>query len=113
MAPTGAETQDKSTGEVVSDLVELVRDYAKQETVDPLKAIGRFLLWGVVGAVLLSVGLIFGALALVRALQVETGTRLTGSWDFVPYLAALVVSAAVAGLSIRAITKPNRESEPS
>ena len=47
MAPTGAERQqDKGTGEVIGDLWQLVRDYAKQETIDPLKSIGRFLGFG-------------------------------------------------------------------
>lgn len=109
MAPTGAEkTEDKGPGEVVNDLWQLVRDYAKQETVDPLKSIGRFLLWGVIGSVLLSLGILFGALALLRGLQTETGSSLTGSWNWVPYVATVVVTALIAALAVRAITKPNR-----
>lgn len=108
MAPRGANDQQKGTGEVVSDLWQLVRDYAKQETIDPLKSIGRFLGWGLAGAVLLSVGLVFGVLAILRALQQETGAHLTGSWNFVPYVVALLFSAVVAALAARSITKPNR-----
>ncbi len=114
MAPPGADkANDPSTGEVVSDLWQLVRDYAKQETIDPLKVIGRFLLWGVIGAVLLSLGLLFGSLALLRGLQGETGTRLTGSLNVVPYAVTFVVMGVVTALSLRAVTKPNRETRSS
>jgi hypothetical protein len=114
VAPRGADkASDPSTGEVVSDLWQLVRDYAKQETIDPLKTIGRFLLWGVLGAVLLSLGMLFGSLALLRGLQVETGTRFTGSLNVVPYAITFLVMVAVTGLSVRAVTKPNRETKAS
>lgn len=109
MAPLGAKDQQKSTGEVVGDLWELVRDYAKQETIDPLRSIGNFLKWGIPGAILLTVGLTYGVLALVRVLQQETGAHLSGSWNLVPYLAALLFVVVVLALCVRAITKPNRE----
>lgn len=111
MAPTGAKQEEKSTGEVVADLWQLVRDYAKQETVDPLKSIGRLLKFGIPGALLLSLGVVFAALAILRGLQTETGAHLTGSYTWVPYLVALVVSALIVGLSVRAISKPNKTSE--
>lgn len=110
MAPTGAK-EEKSTGEVVADLWQLVRDYAKQETVDPLKAIGRLLKFGVPGALLLSLGVVFAALAILRGLQTETGAHLTGSYTWVPYLVALLVSAVIIALSVRAISKTDTTSE--
>lgn len=111
MAPQGAKAQQKSTTEVAGDLWQLVRDYAKQETIDPLKSIGRFLAFGLAGALLLAVGLVFGVLAILRVLQTQTGDHLDGNLSFVPYLVALVFSLVVAGLSVRAITKPNRTEE--
>lgn len=109
MAPNGAKQgQDKGTGEVISDLWQLVRDYAKQETIDPLKSIGRFVGYGLGGAVALGLGTIFTVLAVLRGLQAETGSTLTGSWDWVPYLVAFVITAVVVGLAVRAITKPNK-----
>lgn len=112
MAPNGAVKQeDKGTGEVIADLWQLVRDYAKQETVDPLKSIGRFLGFGMAGALLLGLGVVFAALAILRGLQTETGNHLTGSLTWVPYLVAFVVSAIIVGLAVRAITKPNKVSE--
>ncbi len=79
------------------DLKDLVVAYAKQETLDPLKALGRFLAFGVVGAVLLSVGTVLGALAIVRAIQTETAPHLTGDLSWVPYAGGILFGLAVAG----------------
>ena len=111
MAPNGAKVEEKGTGDAVADVWQLVRDYAKQETIDPLKSIGRFLGWGIPGAVFLGLGLLFATLAILRGLQTETGAHLTGSLDVVPYVVAFVVTALVAALAARAITKPNRKRE--
>lgn len=108
MAPQGAKNQQKGTGEAVGDLWHLVRDYAKQETIDPLKSILGFLKWGLPGAILLTTGIGFGSLAILRALQNETGDDLTGKWDVVPYVAAFLFVVVVVALCARAITKPNR-----
>lgn len=112
MAPTGAgQSSSKSTGEMLTDLWELIRDYAKQETIDPLRSIGRFLMWGLPGAILLTLGLLFGSLAILRGLQTETGAHLTGSWDYVPHIGALLFAALGAGLSTMAIKRPFKNSE--
>ncbi|HEX2576974.1 MAG TPA: hypothetical protein VHK88_11545, partial [Aquihabitans sp.] len=76
--------------------------------IDPLKSIGRFLGYGLAGAVALSLGILFAVLAILRGLQSETGDHLNGSWTWVPYAVALVVSLAVVGLAVWAISKPNR-----
>ena len=112
MAPPGAsQTQQKDTGEILTDLWELIKSYAKQETVDPLKSIGRFLMWGLPGAILLTLGLLFGSLAILRGLQTETDAHLTGSWDYVPHLAAFVFALVGAGLSAAAIKRPFKDDE--
>ncbi len=109
MAPTGAKhKQDQGPAEIVGDIWQLIRDYAKQETLEPLKAIGSFLKWGLPGAVLLSMGLLFGTLAILRGLQTETGQHLTGSWTWLPYAAALLFAALTAALAAMAIRKPAR-----
>lgn len=84
-------------------LVELVRDYAKQETLDPLKRLGRYLGLGVAGAVLIGLGVVFLAMAGLRALQTETGSTFTGSWSWAPYLIVVVGMGAVAGAMAAAI----------
>lgn len=112
MAPIGArKTEEKGTSEVVADLWQLVRDYAKQETIDPLKSIGRFIGYGLGGAAALGLGTIFAILAVLRALQTETGSKLTGSLDWVPYLVAFLLSLVVVVVAVRAISKLNRAAE--
>ncbi len=86
----------------VTDLWELVKAYAKQETLGPLKGIGRSLAFGIAGSVVLSVGLVLLALALLRALQTETGTTFTGSWSWAPYLLTLAGVAVVIVLALAA-----------
>jgi len=97
--------------EVITDLWQLIRDYAKQETIDPLKMLGAFLGWGLLGAVALCLGLGFGALAIIRALQTHTGLHLTGSLNWVPYLAGLLFTAGSAGLAVWFIKRPFRHEE--
>ena len=97
--------------EVANDLRLLVRDYAKQETIDPIKMLGSFLGWGLGGAVALCLGLGFGALAIIRALQTETGLHLTGSLNWVPYLVGLLFTAASTALAVWFIKRPFRHEE--
>lgn len=79
--------------------------YVKQETLDPLKALGRFVAFGLAGAVLLSIGLVLLAVALLRALQGETGTTLTGNLSWVPYGCVAVVSLLVISLALWRIAR--------
>ena len=82
------------------DFVQLVVDYAKQETLEPLKGLGRFLAFGVAGSVLLAAGGVLLLLAALRALQTETGSTFGGNLNWLPYVItaalALVVIAAAA-----------------
>ena len=88
--PQPAKAEEKGTGEVISDLVDLLKTYARQETVDPLKGLGRFvgfgagasLCWGIAGTLL--------TLGVLRVLQIETRDLFDGNWCWVPYIAALV-----------------------
>ncbi len=101
MAPEPRKPQKQGLGE----LFDLVKDYARQETLDPLKGAGRWLGFGVLGSVLLMIGGISLTLATLRFLQEETGTALTGNLSWLPYLITLgVVSVAIGALAWR-ITK--------
>ena len=81
------------------ELVQLVVDYAKQETLGPLKGLGRFLAFGLVGSIFLAVGLSVLLLAGLRALQTETGTTFAGNLTWIPYLAVAGAAVVVAGLA--------------
>jgi len=104
-----ARNDEQSITEVFGDLKELTIAYAKQETVDPLKGLGRFIGFGVAGSICLSIGVILLAIAILRALQTQTGAHLGGNLSWLPYLAAFAWCALWIGLSIYAISKDARE----
>ncbi len=72
------------TGTQVGELKDLVVGYAKQETVDPLRTLGRYLGFGLAGSVVMGTGLALLLLALLRGLQ-ETG-EFDGTFSWAPYL---------------------------
>jgi hypothetical protein len=87
---------------------DLLVAYVRQETLDPLKSLGRFLAYGVIGAVLLSLGGVLFALGIVRAVQTETGAHLQGNWSWVPYFGGLIFAAVVVVIAATRITKVPR-----
>jgi uncharacterized membrane protein YidH (DUF202 family) len=103
-----SEPQTKSIPEVSSELWELTKDYARQETVDPLKGIGRYLAFGAAGAVLIGFGVVLLMLAALRALQTQTGNALDGNLSWLPYAIVLVVAVGLAALAASRITKAKR-----
>jgi hypothetical protein len=99
----------KSTPELLSELRALVVDYAKQETVDPLKSLGRYLGFGLAGSLLIAVGGLFVSVGLLRLLQTETGSVFDGGWSFVPYLLVLVAAIVVLILLGVAVARSKRQ----
>ena len=89
-APKGAATQ-------IAELKTLVVGYAKQETVDPLKTLGRYLGFGLAGSLTLGLGLSLLLLALLRGLQKVPALQ-DPTWNWVPYLAAGVAGALLVGI---------------
>lgn len=96
---------DTSLANLATELWDLVRAYAKQETVEPIKGIGRFVTFGLAGSVLLGVGTVLLALAILRVLQTETGSTFDGGWSFAPYLLTLVVCTGVIGAALAAMRR--------
>ncbi len=100
-----------------SETLQLVIDYVKQETLDPLKGLGRFIVFGVAGSVALAIGLVILSVALLRVLQGETGSTFAGNLSWVPYLICAVVVVLVAAIAVRAVSRgqgraadaPNKE----
>lgn len=91
---------DKSLPAHATELWELVVAYLKQETIGPIKELGRFVAAGVVGSLFLAIGLPLLVLSLLRALQAETGSTFDGNLTWVPYLAAVGLSLLFAGLAL-------------
>jgi hypothetical protein len=98
------EPSNKSIPQTISELWELTKDYARQETVDPLKGVARYVAFGVGGALLGAIGVVMLMLAMLRALQTET--NLTGNWSWAPY--ALVLLAGLLLIAI-AVARINRK----
>jgi hypothetical protein len=98
-------TSAKALPEVAAELWELTKDYAKQETIDPLKGLGAFLGYGVLGAVFLGIGCSLLLLGGLRALQTQTGTTFAGNWSWAPYLIAVAAGLVLIGLAILRISR--------
>ena len=95
------------------DAFQLTVDYLKQETVQPLKGLGRFLYMGIAGSFFLAFGILLILLGVLRLLQTETGTALKGDWSWVPYAAVVVLGIAVIGVAVWRITAgPGKEKLP-
>lgn len=99
------QTTEKALPAQIAELWDLVRAYAKQETVEPIKGLGRYAAFGVLGSVLLSLGLVMLLLGGLRALQTETGDTFDGNWSWAPYLIALVGVGAIIALVLRGMAK--------
>jgi Putative Actinobacterial Holin-X, holin superfamily III len=95
----------KSIPQVATELWELTVAYAKQETVDPLRGLGRYLGYGVGGSVVFGFGSVLLLMSLLRALQTETGTTFTGSLSWIPYLIVVAAAALLVGLLVWRVVK--------
>lgn len=97
---------EKSLPTLAAELWDMVRAYAKQEVVEPVKGLGRFLAFGVAGSLLLGVGAVLLSLAGLRALQTETGGTFDGNLSWAPYL---IVLAGCAVLIVLAMSRTKRK----
>ena len=95
--------EEKSIPQVVTELWEMTVSYAKQETVDPLKGLGRFVMFGIGAALFGGIGIIMITLAGLRGLQTHNDGRLDGNLNWVPYLFALVLLALLILLAVSRI----------
>ena len=108
MPDRSAKANDKSMPTLAGELYDLVRAYAKQETLEPIKGLGRYAAFGVVGSVLVGIGVVLLAVGVLRVLQTETGDTFDGGWSWVPYVLTLLACALVAGAAGWAATRRRR-----
>ena len=78
------------------DLVDLVIAYAKQETLEPLKGLGKNAALGLGGSLLLGFGGIFCSVGALRALQSETDFFEEHNLSYLPYFIVVVLLALLA-----------------
>lgn len=87
----------------VSDVVETVKEYARQETVEPIKGAARWVAVGTVASLSLGVSMIYGSLAILRVSQDLGGSVLDGSWSFVHYLVTVAILGVIVKVAVSRI----------
>jgi len=107
-APDDKAGKKSDSGEV-GDVIDLVKTYVRQETVGPLKGIGRKIGLGLAGALLLGIGLLFLALGLLRLIQTKVPRLSEGTMSLLSYLIVIVFCVLVTGLAVWRITKIEKE----
>lgn len=86
--------QPKSFQQVFSELWDLLKSYAQQETVGPLKNLGNQFKWGMAGSFCVTLGIFLLTMAVLRGLQTQVAFVADGpGWTFLPYLIAFLVLA--------------------
>ncbi len=83
----------------------LIKDYARQELLQPLTEIPRWLALGLAGTMALIVGLLLVLLSLLRALQTETGTVFAGNLSWIPYVISIAALAVLITALVQQINK--------
>jgi len=94
--PQATEDGSRRGRAAIGEAFSVIRRYVIQETLTPLRQLGRRLAFGLAGALLIAVGAVIALIGMLRALQTETGHAFAGNWSFAPYF--LTAAAAVAAL---------------
>jgi len=109
MASTTGHDHDDGLPGKATDLWRMVVAYVKQETLEPIKGLGRYVAFGLAGSLVLATGLVLLFLGALRLLQDETGTAMTGNLSWLPYLLTLLACALVALVAIKARGRGQRK----
>ena len=107
----GGDVAEKSAQQQVNELKALVIGYAKQETLEPIKGVGRYLGFGLAGGLCLAAGVVMLAMAALRFFQTSLPELLDGAGhsSWVPYLLVIVLLLVGAVLTwIRATRKDSK-----
>ncbi|MGD0055250.1 MAG: hypothetical protein ABSC34_07435 [Acidimicrobiales bacterium] len=83
----------------IQEIKTLAIRYIKEETIQPLKEMGRFIAFGVLGSLLVGFGTTLLLIGALRFLQ-EQFKVLDGSLSWLPYLIVAVLACAVIALTM-------------
>ena len=105
MAEDRTATVTKTPADHVTELREMVIGYAKQETIEPLGALKRYVGWGAAGSLFGGAGCALLLLGLLRGLQSVHFLNQPlqphgGTWSWLPYVITVAVGALMIGLSL-------------
>ena len=95
----------------IEGVITLVRDYAKQETLGPLKGAGRWLGYGIAGSLLLGTGLALVLLGLLRLIQTEWDRASSGALSWIAYLFVLIGCVLLIIVTVSRIKQPSLNKE--
>jgi uncharacterized BrkB/YihY/UPF0761 family membrane protein len=105
----GAPVPKANPLEGAQEMQRLLVDYAKQETIEPLKQLGRYLGLGIAGALLVFLGVFFIGLATLRLLQ-SFDPFDGASWaSTLPYLVAVAVLVLALALIYLSLSRAKRK----
>jgi hypothetical protein len=93
-----------SPKESANEVFGLVRDYAKQETIDPLKGLLGFVKMALPGAFLVGIGVVELMVFVLRLSQAEGSSAFDGRWSVAPYGITLLVGGIVLALAKRGMS---------
>ena len=96
---------EKTSGKSDQDVIDLVIAYAKQETVEPLRGAGRWILWGLASMVFICAGVLLVVLGALRLSQDLLGETFATSWSWVPYVVSMCACALVVLIALLQIKK--------
>ena len=83
----------------LDEIKELALRYIKEETIKPVKEMGRFVMWGAIGSLLVGFGYFFLLFGALRFLQ-EQFKVLDGTLSWIPYLIVVVLAAIIIALTL-------------
>ncbi len=86
----------------LNEVRDLFVRYLKEQTVQPLKDLGRFVAFGALGSVFVAFGLVIGLIGLLRMFQALFPV-LDGSLSFIPYLIVVVLGVIIGALFVQRI----------
>ena len=89
----------------VGDLFDSVKQYARQETLEPIKGAVRWVAVGTLAALCLGLALVFRALGILRLSQDLGGTTLDGSWSFLHYFITLSIVAILVAVTFSRVSR--------
>lgn len=103
--PTTPRRRRLSSSDQVIDVIDTVKAYARQETIEPLKGAARWVAVGSLASLSLGLALVFITLAVLRLSQDLGGTVLDGSWSFVHYFITLAVLSILVAITFSRISQ--------
>jgi hypothetical protein len=96
--------ENKSVPQVISELWVLTKEYARQETVEPLKGVGRYVAYGLAGAIVGGFGVVLLLLSLLRGIQDHGGDFFDGNMSWLPYVIVLAVAGILVAIAASRIS---------